>query len=92
MVDNIGYRIERLEKEFEKLRTEVKKDARTVNLEGLNKLADTAGFWFISVTLLLLDVVVHLLTLSWQKALAAMLIFGFLIIIVKIRKLHRRKP
>ncbi len=84
--DRTNYRIERLEKELEKLRKEVNKNPGTlnINLENVQKLVDSVGFWMVSVILLILNLVVDFATLPIKKALVVLGIVIMLAIITKV--------
>lgn len=85
MEDRTDYRIERLEAEFEKLRTEFNRNPGTtnLNLENIHKLVDSAALWMVTV-ILLLNLVVDFVTLPLRKALAALCIIIMMAITAKI--------
>lgn len=86
MEDRTDYRLERLEKELEKLRIEVKKNPGTlnINLENVQKMVNSVGSWIVTVILLILNIVVDFVALPIKKALVVTSIVSMLVIAVKI--------
>lgn len=94
MEDSTNYRLERLEKEFEKLRIEVKKNPGTlnINLENVQKMVNSVGSWTVTIILLILNIVVDFVALPLERALAASCIISGLGIITKVvMALRKRK-
>lgn len=93
MEDRTEYRLERLEKEFEKLRIEVKKNPGTlnINLENVQKMVDSVGTWIVTTILLILNIVVDFVALPIKKALVVISIVSMLVLAVKIITIFRER-
>lgn len=91
MEDNMNYRIERLEAEFEKLRTEVHQNESQPKAFLTKDVLDSLVYWAMIAMLLGFDIIVRLVSLSLPRALVAILIFLGILIAIKLMPSAKKK-
>ncbi len=90
-MDNMGYRIERLEVELEKLRTEIHQNEAPFKSFLTKDALDSLMYWAMVVVLLVFDIIVRLASLSLSRALIAALIMIGGLAAIKLMSLIKKK-